>query len=180
MYFSHHFTIALVSLFTLTNAIPATTVGAESLANRYNMDHERHHPKRETSLRPSASISAVKRSVPTVYPINLPLGAPIDLARCPPTTMACPIVPMTDAEVRSAGPNVAYECPDEDLYSCGGCATLGSGTDCTAIPNVLSVSCSAGLCNVHSCQAGFVLSSNSQRCVPCNGVSDGPLSFQAR
>lgn len=36
--------------------------------------------------------------------------------------------------------------PKEDLYSCGGCATLGIGTDCTAIPSVLSVSCERSSC----------------------------------
>jgi hypothetical protein len=36
--------------------------------------------------------------------------------------------------------------PEEDLYSCGGCATLGTGVDCTTIPSVLSVSCQVGAC----------------------------------
>jgi len=34
----------------------------------------------------------------------------------------------------------------EDLYSCGGCSTLATGLDCTAIPGVLAVSCSLGSC----------------------------------
>jgi hypothetical protein len=35
----------------------------------------------------------------------------------------------------------------EDLYSCGGCETMGSGVDCTAIQGGLAVSCSLGLCH---------------------------------
>lgn len=34
----------------------------------------------------------------------------------------------------------------EDLYSCGGCSTLGTGTDCSALPGARGVECSAGKC----------------------------------
>ncbi len=41
-----------------------------------------------------------------------------------------------------------YECLDTDaeLESCGGCASIGAGQDCTAIEGVWNVACTTGSC----------------------------------
>lgn len=88
--------------------------------------------------------------------LDLPLGSTDDLKRCPAGTMSCPTL---EAPVLAgASSDAPWECVNylEDLYSCGGCTTLGTGVDCTALPGVRSVSCAAAQCVVHQCQAGFV------------------------
>lgn len=41
-----------------------------------------------------------------------------------------------------------YVCVDTttDLYSCGGCASIDAGQDCTTIPNVDEVACTKSAC----------------------------------
>lgn len=41
-----------------------------------------------------------------------------------------------------------YECADtrNDIQSCGGCASTGAGTDCTAIDGAWNVGCHIGKC----------------------------------
>ncbi|KAK8866080.1 hypothetical protein IAR55_001231 [Kwoniella newhampshirensis] len=170
MYFAHLWILTLVCLSTPILAMPTPTIADhDALAIRYHIDHRRHHPRSGPSSRPSASASASARKraiIPTPVVPQLPLGAPADPARCPSGMMACPITSMTNAPLLSAGSHIPFECvsPEEDLYSCGGCATLGTGTDCTAISGVSSVSCSAGICNVHSCQAGLFPTSDLRAC----------------
>ncbi|KAI8448573.1 hypothetical protein BY996DRAFT_7576468 [Phakopsora pachyrhizi] len=93
-------------------------------------------------------------------------------AKCPTGLTACPIVQMnqTAAEVWSPSPAVSYEClkVDEELSSCGGCATLGKGTDCSAVEGVLSAGCSAGKCYTFSCQDGYKLSKMTNKCTLIN------------
>lgn len=52
-----------------------------------------------------------------------------------------------------------YECleTDNDLESCGGCASRGEGKDCTAIKGAIRVRCYKGQCLVVACQPGLIL-----------------------
>lgn len=61
------------------------------------------------------------------------------------TETACPSS-SSPSNPSSAG----YECldPRTELQSCGGCATLGEGMDCTAIPGAMGVGCQDGQCVV--------------------------------
>ena len=72
---------------------------------------------------------------------------------CPPGHKSCPVYGSTSGR----GFLKAYECVDvkNDLESCGGCVandspfgerTFDGGRDCSAIPNVNSVTCKAGRC----------------------------------
>ncbi|WVQ80022.1 hypothetical protein IAT38_002123 [Cryptococcus sp. DSM 104549] len=78
-------------------------------------------------------------------------------AMCPHSFAACPI------DGRDAS---QYECIDTrmDLQSCGGCASLGQGTDCTAIAGARWMGCSKGKCEVYSCKKGWSLSANGTSC----------------
>lgn len=74
----------------------------------------------------------------------------IDEKLCPKNLSACPI----DASDKSS-----YECLDSftDISSCGGCASLGEGQDCTAIKGAKWMGCEQGSCVVYSCRPGFKL-----------------------
>ncbi|WWC58615.1 uncharacterized protein I303_101158 [Kwoniella dejecticola CBS 10117] len=175
--------IAILSLLSLSSfviSLPTPTLNnQEGLARRWYEDHKRHHPSAGENARPSPSVSGgakrkAKKPIPSTtsnedgngssQPL---LGAAEDLTRCPAQQMACPVSPMTDVQLAQSNADTPYECilPQEDLYSCGGCTTLGTGLDCTAIPGVLSVSCAIGSCNVHSCKPGFTVTSDGQGCV---------------
>ncbi|WRT64307.1 uncharacterized protein IL334_001239 [Kwoniella shivajii] len=166
--------VAFFSFYTLVSALPTPTTAQEALAKRWHEDHKRHHPAVGNNARPSPSASrgltkaAQKKPIPSSAPSSkiTPLGASEDLSRCLAKQMACPISPMTDIQLEKSTADTPYECvsPQEDLYSCGGCTTLGTGFDCTAIPGVLSVSCSVGLCNVHACEPAYTLTSDEQGC----------------
>lgn len=67
---------------------------------------------------------------------------------CPVGLAACPIPGRPDGE---------YECLDSLNYlqSCGGCAGLGTGQDCTALVGARWMGCNVGKCEVYSCRAGF-------------------------
>lgn len=58
---------------------------------------------------------------------------------CPTGLDACPISGAKEGD---------FECLDTvtELESCGGCASLGSGQDCTAIPGAWNVGCDQGRC----------------------------------
>lgn len=73
-------------------------------------------------------------------PTTLPLGSPNDFARCPTGGLACPTSPRSADTIianesyewsvhQSVRQNLSTDrfsiSPEEDLYSCGGCATLG-------------------------------------------------------
>lgn len=74
---------------------------------------------------------------------------------CPAGLAACPIEGRGEFQ---------YECLDSqsDLQSCGGCASMGTGEDCTAIPGARWMGCRVGKCEVYSCKAGWKL--NKGRC----------------
>lgn len=60
-----------------------------------------------------------------------------------------------------------YECLDTQshLESCGGCASEGTGRDCTAIAGAADVACVSGQCVVSKCLPGFEANSTSS-CIP--------------
>lgn len=59
-----------------------------------------------------------------------------------------------------------YECIDTSLSleSCGGCASVGQGRDCTAIPGAVGVGCGGGECIIFSCEHGYSLSLDGTEC----------------
>lgn len=69
---------------------------------------------------------------------------------CPTAMAACPIEGAASDE---------YECLDtrSDLQSCGGCASLGEGRDCTLISGAKWMGCVQGQCEVYSCAKGLKL-----------------------
>ncbi|VDB92624.1 unnamed protein product [Peniophora sp. CBMAI 1063] len=73
------------------------------------------------------------------------------------------------------GRSLGYECLDtaRDLENCGGCTIphpfvehgrTANGTDCTALPEVLDVSCDTGRCAVRRCRSGYRVSSSGAQC----------------
>ncbi len=76
---------------------------------------------------------------------------------CPSGLAACPIT------VRGGG---EYECLDSlnDLQSCGGCASLGTDQDCTAIKGARWMGCNLGLCEVYSCRPGWTKVDDGKSC----------------
>jgi hypothetical protein len=74
----------------------------------------------------------------------------IDDKLCPKNLSACPI---------DGSASGGYECLDSftDINSCGGCATMGEGQDCTAIKGAKWMGCEQGSCVVYSCRPGFKL-----------------------
>lgn len=98
---------------------------------------------------------------------------------CPAGLTACPIPGQSAND---------YECINTatELESCGGCASLGSGQDCTAIPGVLNVKCKQGSCagmcylitdllpssfkssfsSVSTCLSGFKRAQDGRSCIP--------------
>ncbi|EIN12496.1 hypothetical protein PUNSTDRAFT_49803 [Punctularia strigosozonata HHB-11173 SS5] len=88
--------------------------------------------------------------------------------RCRRDWQSCPIF----VESKLKG----FECVDvqHDLESCGGCVTNGQtfgdgGRDCSAIPNVDSVSCMKGQCIIEQCASGYVKSADGHDCVASKG-----------
>jgi hypothetical protein len=108
---------------------------------------------------------------------SLPFGV-VDPARCPEGGVACPI-----GRARSTTSG-AFEClqPEEDLESCGGCTSLGQGVDCTAIAGSRAVGCTAGLCEVYTCERGFAVGPDGRSCVPSSAAAGSTafLTAQAR
>ncbi|WVF67648.1 hypothetical protein IAT40_002407 [Kwoniella sp. CBS 6097] len=108
------------------------------------------HPKRmigtQINLTPSDK----------VVPYGLETNANGQL--CPASMAACP--------VDAASPKGAYECldPMSEIQSCGGCATLATGRDCTAIPGARWMGCNAGQCEVYSCKKGWKLNGAGTAC----------------
>ncbi|KAI0705545.1 hypothetical protein C8Q76DRAFT_801292 [Earliella scabrosa] len=65
-----------------------------------------------------------------------------------------------------------WECVNtaSDLESCGGCITpldahSPRGVDCSALPGVVDVACTTGLCVVHRCADGFTASRDNSSCI---------------
>jgi len=78
---------------------------------------------------------------------------------CPTGLNACPV---------SGSKGGDYECLDTamELESCGGCASLGAGQNCTAIPGAWNVGCDRGRCTVYTCAGGFKRSLYGDSCIP--------------
>jgi len=81
--------------------------------------------------------------------------------RCPSGLTACPI--SETSEFTRATP---YECLDtqQELTSCGGCVTLGDGTNCATLRGAGMSGCSNGKCTIFSCARGFKFSQRDQAC----------------
>ncbi|WWC87987.1 uncharacterized protein L201_002889 [Kwoniella dendrophila CBS 6074] len=69
-----------------------------------------------------------------------------------------------------------FECVDieNDVESCGGCtfASLSEnqqqGQDCTALSNVIDVTCNIGKCFIQQCSEGYEPNSSNSECIPIN------------
>ncbi|KAJ6575126.1 hypothetical protein B0H19DRAFT_1254736 [Mycena capillaripes] len=77
---------------------------------------------------------------------------------CPTGLDACPVAGLSAND---------YECIDTavELESCGGCASLGEGQDCTAIKGAWNVGCEQGRCAVYTCTFGFKRAPDGQSCI---------------
>ncbi|KAH7342048.1 hypothetical protein B0J17DRAFT_715188 [Rhizoctonia solani] len=77
---------------------------------------------------------------------------------CPTEYESCPIL---DASGRST----ESECIDTrtQLTSCGGCASIGKGQNCAAIPNAKVTTCQASRCVIEKCKSGYEVSGD--KCV---------------
>ncbi|KAI5479521.1 VanZ-like domain protein [Pseudohyphozyma bogoriensis] len=65
---------------------------------------------------------------------------------CPHSQRACPL------------PSGNFECVEfDELTSCGGCVSTGSGVDCLSLPGVQGVQCIEDICVAQSCLVGFRL-----------------------
>lgn len=102
--------------------------------------------------------ACVKTTVPPPQPThhkrkNTPLPS-----KCAVGYTACPVA-------TEDGLNNGFECLDTsaELESCGGCASIGEGQDCTAIPGAWNIACNRGKCEVSSCAPGWTMSHG--RCV---------------
>ncbi|OAV91845.1 hypothetical protein PTTG_12311 [Puccinia triticina 1-1 BBBD Race 1] len=81
--------------------------------------------------------------------------------RCPSGLTACPI-----SAVKEFMPSTPYECLDtqQEINSCGGCVTLGNGTNCALLRGAGMSGCSDGKCTIFSCARGFKYSKRDQSC----------------
>ncbi|KAI7942206.1 hypothetical protein MJO28_012233 [Puccinia striiformis f. sp. tritici] len=72
--------------------------------------------------------------------------------KCPAGLSACPI-----SSGMTAKPSAGFECLDlqQEVTSCGGCASTGQGVDCTTMKGVSSAGCSEGKCKIFSCKYGY-------------------------
>lgn len=100
---------------------------------------------------------------------------------CPKGETACPIIGAASFGAfvnssdrlkdfaKSAG---GYECIDtsSDLESCGGCASLGTGSDCTRIAHSADVGCSSGKCVLLSCSKGYTPALDAGSCIKVEGT----------
>ncbi|KAI0770393.1 hypothetical protein C8Q74DRAFT_1369565 [Fomes fomentarius] len=106
-------------------------------------------------------------------PTGMYRGRSVRRDACPKGHKNCPVYGLTP---HGRGYLRAYECVDvrNDLESCGGCAANDSpfgeraadgGRDCSAIPNVDSVTCMGGECVIAKCSNGHRLSPDGANCV---------------
>lgn len=102
----------------------------------------------KSCIAPSTHARSHKRSLSGQVSLADQEALNLDIKLCPSMLSACPIKGAAIGQ---------YECIDSqtDIQSCGGCASLGKGTDCTAIPGVRFTGCSAGECEVYSCLKGY-------------------------
>ena len=88
----------------------------------------------------AAALPFVAAQVPSIY--NSKRSTEQRLSQlCPTDLTACPIT-------SASGPTSDFECIDttNELESCGGCASIGEGQDCTAIGGAWNVGCEQGTC----------------------------------
>jgi len=57
---------------------------------------------------------------------------------------------------------------------------IPDGVDCTAIPNVLDVSCQRGKCVVRRCDEGFIIDPLGQSCVRLDALDESPELFASQ
>lgn len=81
--------------------------------------------------------------------------------KCPSGLTACPLSRTSDFTT-----STPFECLDvtEELSSCGGCATLGQGVNCSTLRGVASSGCSQGKCKIFSCKSGYKYSETHNTC----------------
>ncbi|KZV77714.1 hypothetical protein PENSPDRAFT_679253 [Peniophora sp. CONT] len=79
------------------------------------------------------------------------------------TATLCPAGLDACAVKNAFGLSSDYECVDtaQDVQSCGGCSSVNSDFDCTAIEGSWNVGCEKGACRVYSCQAGYKLTAKN-------------------
>ena len=94
---------------------------------------------------PSSHPSGVPSSVPSGTSHRRKREVKRKVTLCPKGLDACPV-----------GLSGDYECLNlmDELESCGGCASMGEGQDCTAIKGAWNVGCEHGRC-AGECCAGF-------------------------
>jgi len=87
---------------------------------------------------------------------------------CPFDMSACPVEPSSDfPKTLAEWSALGYECVefDNDLQSCGGCASVDISHDCTLITNAVDVACVSGACEVQSCETGYNVALNGTACI---------------
>jgi hypothetical protein len=114
-----------------------------------------HKRRSSTPPAPRAAAGLVPQQIQlTVSALSAYFGLDenVDGKLCPKELAACPIDGV-------ASGSSDYECLDirSDLQSCGGCASMGEGKDCTLIPGAKWMGCVQGECEVYSCAKGFKL-----------------------
>ncbi|KAH9458401.1 hypothetical protein Pst134EB_010703 [Puccinia striiformis f. sp. tritici] len=82
--------------------------------------------------------------------------------KCPSGLTACPI-----SLTASFTPSTGFECLDikQEITSCGGCATLNKGVDCSTIDGAALTGCSDGVCKIFSCKQGYTYSQSGKECL---------------
>ncbi|KAI5449350.1 hypothetical protein NCC49_004755 [Naganishia albida] len=83
----------------------------------------------------------------------------IDNTFCPAPLKACAV----KGSHFATSAEWAYECvnTDNEMTSCGGCASEGTGVDCSALTGVRSAGCTQGVCQVLQCYPGYVNTGSS-------------------
>jgi len=98
---------------------------------------------------------------------------------CPQGEEACPVIGSQSLAAAMAASKAqgllkfnpdtkgGYECIDtqSSLESCGGCASIGAGQDCTKLPHASSMGCSEGKCVIFKCSIGFVANKAGTKCI---------------
>ncbi|KAF5370221.1 hypothetical protein D9615_010068 [Tricholomella constricta] len=127
---------------TVRSCVPVPTPPKPSPPKPSNHHHNGHDNNGHGGYRQKRSALLKSRSAPL----------------CPTGLDACPI---------SGAKGGDYECLDTatELESCGGCTSLGSGQNCTAIPGAWNVGCEEGYCTVYTCAGGFKRSKDGKSCI---------------
>ncbi|EKM61526.1 uncharacterized protein PHACADRAFT_248197 [Phanerochaete carnosa HHB-10118-sp] len=86
---------------------------------------------------------------------------------CPTPMRVCSIDAQSSPTTLTEWIRDGFECVDtfEDLTSCGGCGSVDTKYDCTAIKGAHAVSCVVGQCRIDSCTKGYTPSLDGKSCV---------------